>query len=124
MEADPDAEREAEPYRNVADFAFFAVNFGYSKKEYEELTPTERKFILKAWEDRTVSWTTLVRDAVLNAVTNAFRKKGKRFQKLWKKRSSVSMEDIREYMRISEKVKRETGNNWIDRIRKANGMRR
>ena len=80
----PDPERER--YRQAADFAFFAVQFGYTKADYEALTGTEKAFILKAYEDKVVSDTNLLAGAVLNAVSNAFRKKGKLFQKLWKKK--------------------------------------
>lgn len=114
----------AKPYLQDMDFAFFAVNFGYSKRDYLELTDTERMFIYKAYENKTVSWTTLVRDAVFNAVGNALRKKNKRFQKLWKKRTKkVDRDVIRETTNtIIDIEKGEKG--WIDLIYKANGMKR
>ena len=68
------------------DFAFFAVNFHYSKADYMALTPAEKAFIYKAWEDKTVSDTTLIRDAVLNAVSNALRKKKRKERHDWRKR--------------------------------------
>ena len=70
-DSDPEYEKIAEPYRNDMDFAFFAVNLGYSKSDYEELTPREVVFIRKAWEEKLVSDNTLMRNAVLNAVSNA-----------------------------------------------------
>lgn len=114
----------AEPFREEIDFAFFAVNFGYSKRDYLELTDTERMFIYKAYENKEVSWSTLVRDAVFNAVGNALRKKNKKFQKLWKKRSKkADKELIRETtVTIMEIEQKEKG--WIDRIYKANGMKK
>lgn len=71
-----------------------------------------------------MSWSTLVRDAVFNGVGNALRKKGKRFQKLWKKRAQkVDKDLIREDTKtIMEIEQREQG--WIDRIYKANGMKK
>lgn len=114
----------AKPYQDQIDFAFFVVNFGYSKEDYNALSETEKLFIRKAWENYTVSWSTLVRDAVFNGVGNALRKKGKRFQKLWKKRARKADKDlIRENTKtIMEIEEHEKG--WIDRIYKANGMKK
>ena len=114
----------ARPYRNEMDFAFFAVNFGYSKSDYAALSEVEKLFIRKAWEDHTVSWSTLVRDAVFNAVSNALRKKGKRFRKLWKKRQrkadrDMVQETISTILEIEEKEK-----GWIDRIYRSNGKKK
>ena len=100
------------------------VNFGYSKADYDALSDVEKAFIRKAYENYTVSWTTLMRDAVCNAVSNALRKKGKRFKKLWKKRAKKADKDlIREntktIMEIEEKEK-----GWIDRIYAANGWKK
>ena len=91
------------------DFAFFAVNFHYSRADYNALTPTEKAFIYKAWEDKTVSDSTLIRDAVLNAVSNALRKKNSRFKKLWRKLQGKSDKekaesDIQIVNEIKEKV--------------------
>ena len=72
---------EAEQFRKSQDFAFFAVQFGYSKADYNALTETERALILKAYENKVVADTNLLAGAVLNAVSNAFRKKGKKPQK-------------------------------------------
>lgn len=106
------------------DFAFFAVNFGYSKRDYNELTERERLFIYKAYENKIVSDTMLIRDAVFNAVNNALRKKGKRFQKLWKKRvkkadKTIVQDNLQTVLDIEKK---ETG--WIDKIYKANGIKK
>ena len=84
----------AKPYQDQIDFAFFVVHFGYSRADYDALSEVEKAFIRKAWEDYTVSWTTLVRDAVFNAVGNALRKKGKRFRKLWKKRTQKADREV------------------------------
>lgn len=114
----------AKPYQDQIDFAFFVVHFGYSRADYDALSEVEKAFIRKAWEDYTVSWTTLVRDAVFNAVGNALRKKGKRFRKLWKKRAQkadreVIRDNTKTIMEIEEKEK-----GWIDRIYAANGMKK
>ena len=63
---------EAEQFRKSQDFAFFAVQFGYSKADYNALTETERALILKAYENKVVADTNLLAGAVLNAVSNAF----------------------------------------------------
>lgn len=114
----------AAPYHAEIEFAFFAANFGYSKRDYLELTDLDKQFLYKAWENRTVAAGTHIRDAVLNALTNSFRKKGKRFIKLWKKRpKKADMEKIQQnFDTIKEIEKREAG--WIDRIYKANGLKR
>lgn len=115
----------AEPYRNVMDFAFFAVNFGYSRRDYDSLTPTEKAFIYKAWEDKTVSESTVLRDAVLNAVSNALRKKNARFRKLWRKaQEPIDKEMARENLNTVQEIEEKEGKSWVDRILRANGIRR
>lgn len=107
------------------DFAFFAVNFHYSKDDYNALTPAEKAFIFKAWEDKTVSDSTMLRDAVLNAVSNAFRKKRKKFKKLWKrKQEKADLEIVRDNYKIIMEVEAKEGKAWIDKVLRANGLRR
>ena len=107
------------------DFAFFAVNFHYSKDDYNALTPAEKAFIFKAWEDKTVSDSTMLRDAVLNAVSNALRKKGKKFKKLWKrKQEKADLEIVRDNYKIIMEVEAKEGKAWIDKVLRANGLRR
>lgn len=114
----------AKPYQEQIDFAFFVVNFGYTKRDYLDLSDVDKAFIRKAWENHMVSWTTLVRDAVFNAVGNALRKKGKRFQKLWKKRSRKADKDlIRENTKTIMDIE-EHEKGWIDRIYQANGKKK
>ncbi len=105
----------AKPYLDDMDFAFFCVNFGYSKADYNALTPKEKAFIMKAYENKTVRESTLLRDAVLNAVSNAFRKKGKSFKKLWKKLSQpISEEQLEEDFTIINEVEKREGKAWIE----------
>lgn len=107
------------------DFAFFAVNFHYSKDDYEALTPTEKAFILKAWEDKIVSESTVFRDAVLNAVSNAFRKKGKKFKKFWKrKQEKADLDVVKGNYKIIMEIEEKEGKGWIDKVLQANGLRR
>ena len=115
----------AKPYRDVMDFAFFAVNFGYSRADYDALTPAEKAFILKAWETKTVSDTTLIRDACLNAISNGLRKKHAKFRKLWRKAQPLADRDTAEEdIRTVQEIEEKEGKGWIDRILKVNGMRR
>lgn len=107
------------------DFAFFAVNFHYSRSDYNALTPTEKAFIYKAWEDKTVSDSTLMRDAVLNAVSNALRKKHSSFKKLWKKlQRKADKEKARDDMKIAAEIEEKEGKSWVDKVYKAAGMKR
>ena len=52
----------AKPYLEDMDFAFFVVNFGYTKKDYLALTPREKAFIYKAYENKTISTSTMIRE--------------------------------------------------------------
>jgi len=67
---------------------------------------------------------TLNRNAVLNAINNSMRKKGKRFIKLWKsKGKTVDKEQYKlQKADILRATKKES--NWIDKIYKANGFKR
>lgn len=107
------------------DFAFFAVHFHYSRRDYDSLTPTERAFIYKAWEEKTVSESTMLRDAVFNAISNAFRKKNAKFRKLWKKAQTPSdKETARKNIKIALEIEEKEGKGWIAKILKANGIQR
>ena len=46
----------AKPYKDDMDFAFFAVNFGYTKRDYAELAERDKLFIYKAYENKVVSY--------------------------------------------------------------------
>ena len=51
----------AEPYQKDIDFAFFVVNFGYSRSDYDALTPREIVFIRKArWWQTAITCTMLI----------------------------------------------------------------
>lgn len=103
------------------DFAFFAVHFGYSKSDYNALTPRERAFILKAYETKTVNESTLLRDAVYNAINNAIRKRRKAFHKLWKKAPrTISDEEFEENRNIAYEVQQKEGKNWAAELMRSN----
>lgn len=101
------------------------MNLGYSKRDYEELTPREAAFIRKAWEDKLVSDNTLLRNAVLNAVNNALRKKNAPFRELWRKaQAPVDRDKARDQIEIVREIEKKEGKDWVDRILKANGFKR
>lgn len=112
-------------YQKEIDFAFFVVNFHYSKADYDALTQKEKAFIYKAWENKLIADTTHIRNAVGNAVSNALRKKGKRATELWKKKQRKhdveKMRDTYKEVLAAEDAK---GKAWVDKIHKANGIKR
>lgn len=77
---------EAGAYRKESDFAFFAVNLGWSLSEYESITPIQRLFILREWERKVVRETDMLKQAVELAVANVHRGKGKAYMQLWKRK--------------------------------------
>ncbi len=125
-EPDPELDRIAEPYRKDMDFAFFAVNFGYSKADYEALTPREKIFLLKAWENKLVSDTTFIYNAVFTASYNVNRGKRKRALKLWRKArvQKADMDVISENLGIIREVEAREGKGWVDLIYERNGLKK
>ena len=123
-EPDPEYDRIAKPYQKEIDFAFFAVNFGYSKSDYESMTPKEKAFIYKAWEEKIVSDSFRIYNAVFTAVYNVNRKKGKRALKLWKKAKvkKADMNTVQENMEVIKEVEANEGKSWINTIYRRNGM--
>lgn len=109
----------------MRDFAFFAVNFGYSKRDYLELTYAEKSFLMKAYEDKVVADSNLMAAAVGNAVGNALRKKGKRPRKLWRKAAKPGDYAQRQQQTaIAKKIEEKEGKRWVDLVYAANGRRR
>lgn len=99
------------------------MNFGYSKADYEALTQLEKLFIMKAYENKTVEQTTYIRNAVLNAVSNALRKKNKRFVDLWKKaQKPLDKEKAQVDLSVVLETEKKEGKDWVSRIYEANGM--
>ncbi len=124
-EPDPDYEKIAKPYQKEIDFAFFAVNFGYSKSDYEELTPKEKAFIYKAWEEKIVSDSYYIYNAAFTATYNVNRGKNKKALKLWRKAKvrKADMEIIQDNLKIIREVEQKEGTSWIEKIYRANGMK-
>lgn len=80
-------------------------------------------FIYKEWENKTVSDTTHIRNAVMNAYLNARRKKNKRLMPLWKKKAKRADKDIvKNNLQIILENQKKEGRSWIEAIYRANGM--
>lgn len=126
-EPDPEYSEVAEPYKDTLEFAFFAANFGYSKKDYEELTPAEKAILKKAWEDKIVSDSYAIYNAVYTATYNVNRKKGKKALKLFKKNRKahkVDTQKARNDMQTILEIEEKEGKGWVDRVYKAAGLKR
>lgn len=83
-------------------------------------------FIRKAYEDKVVFESTVLRDAVLNAEYNVNRKKGKRFRKLWTLIGRVTKAEKQTYKENVEKIiqiEKEKPTNWVQKIYQANGWK-
>lgn len=113
-------------YAELFSLAFFVANFNYTKTEYEKLTIKERKFILKAWENKVIFENHLDRNAVSNAYINANRKKGARAFPLWKKAVNNDIDinklktDFREIERMESEDKEK---KWVQAIYAAHRKR-
>lgn len=108
------------------DFAFFAVNFGYSKSDYEELTPREKAFIYKAWEEKVVAESYMMYNADFTATYNVNRKKNKRALKLWKKSKvrKADMEIVKDNLSVIREVEEKEGKSWVDLVYQRNSLKR
>ena len=62
------------------------MRFGWTPSEYEQLTPAQMTLLAKAEEEHRVQLATIVRDATINAIANACRKKGDREIPLYRRR--------------------------------------
>ena len=68
--------------------------------------------------------TTQLRNAVLNAINNAIRKKGKKFLALWKKRQKKLDKDIaKDNLKLIRTLEERDGKAWIEKIYAANGLK-
>lgn len=123
-EPDDEYEKIAKPFSKEIDLAFFVVNFGYSKQDYEALTPKEKTFIYKAWENKLVSDTSHLYNAMFTASYNVQRTKNKKALKLWKKPqvNKGNMEVISENMSVVKQVEKNEGRDWVKRIYDFNGI--
>nr|DAT27054.1 MAG TPA: hypothetical protein [Bacteriophage sp.] len=114
----------AEPYLNDIDFAFFVVNFGYTKADYEALTRREIAFIKKEWENKLISDSYNMYNAMFKASYNVQRPKRKRALKLWQKSRTkkADMEVVKDNLRIVKENEDREGTAWVKQIYKANNL--
>lgn len=118
-------EEQARSYADERDLAFFVVNFGYSKREYGELTELEKTFIRKEYETKTVNDMTHLRNAVLNAMNNANRGKNKKFIDLFKrKQAKADIEYNKNAIEVILEVEEKEGKSWVDKVYERAGQRK
>lgn len=61
----------------------------------------------------------------MNAVNNALRKKNKKFQELFKKKQAKADKEYNiTAINVILEMEAEKGKSWVDRIYKANGMKK
>lgn len=98
---------------------------GYSKSQYEELTPREKAFIYKAWENKIVADTYNTYNAAFTATYNVNRPKRKKALKLWRKARTqkADMEAVNENLKIVREVELKEGRGWVDLIYEKNGLK-
>jgi len=105
------------------DLAFFVVQIGMSRAEFDMLTEKEKMFIRKEHENKFLSDTTWLRNAVLNAGANINRKKGKKFIELFpKKANKVDKEYNKTAVQTILVMEQKNGKSWVDKVYKANGI--
>lgn len=105
------------------ELAFFVVEVGMSKAEYEQLTETEKMFIRKRHEQKFINETTWLRNAVLNAVNNALRKKGKKFIDLFPKAPKKADKEYNENaIKTILEMEEKKGKGWVEKIYRANNI--
>lgn len=99
------------------------MNFGYTKRDYLALTEVEKAFIRKEFERKTIDDSLYLRNAVLNAVSNAMRKKGSKFTELFKKKQSKADVVFNEHaLDVVAEVESTEGKHWVDQIYQANNL--
>lgn len=81
-----------------------------------ELTPRERAFIYRAWEDKLVRDSQLNHDATLLAEANAHRKRGRSVKPLWTKIGAVDPEEMQRLVQ-REKTQNKGITGILNRIR-------
>ena len=122
-EVDESYQALTEGYERDIDFAFFFVNFGTSKKDFMELTKRDKVFIRKAWEEKEVRESTFLRNAVMNAVSNAMRDRKQPFRELWtKKNQPANFEIIEVNLETIEESNQNDKFDWVAEVYKANGF--
>lgn len=94
-----------------------------SRAEFDMLTEKEKMFIRKEHENKFISDTTWLRNAVLNAEANVNRKKGKKFIDLFPKKQKADKEYNQNAIETVLEIERIKGKSWVDKVYSANGMK-
>ena len=113
-EEEEDSEEE-QGYERERDLAFFVANFGYTKEDYNQLTPKEKAFIYKAYERKLVLESSIASNGVGIAVRNVLRRDGEPYIQLWEKKNK-QIENIEEIMNAVEVVlemEERDGKDWV-----------
>lgn len=105
------------------DLAFFVVQISMSKAEFDMLTEKEKMFIRKEHENKFVSETTWMRNAVLNAEANINRKKGKKFIELFPVKIRADRDYNHNAIKNVLEIEERNGKGWVDLIYRANGLK-
>ncbi|WP_419955941.1 phenylalanine racemase [Neobacillus niacini] len=95
-----------------------------SRTEFDMLTEKEKMFIRKEHENKFMSDTTWLRNAVLNAEANINRKKNKRFIELFPKNNKADKEYNQNAVKNILEIEKTNGKGWVDLVYKANGMKK
>lgn len=107
------------------ELAFFVVEIGLSVSEYRSLTDTEKMLIKKRHEQKFINDITWMRNAVLNAVNNALRKKRQRFIELFPKKQIKADKEYNENaIKIIHELEEKEGKSWVDKVYKEAGMKK
>ena len=91
-------------------WAWCACRFGWLPEEFARLTPLQKRLLQTAEHDRAAEEQMLMDEAVANALTNGFKKKGSEPELLWVQRSSkshknaMSAAEAKDKMRALEKA--------------------
>jgi len=115
----------AQPFLDEMELAFFVVEIGMSKSEYESLTETEKLFIKKRYEQKFINDTIWMRNAMLNAVSNALRKKNQKFRDLFpKKQHKADKEYNKNAIEVINRIEKRDGKGWVDLVYKRAGIKK
>jgi hypothetical protein len=95
-----------------------------SRTDFDNLTEKEKLFIRKEHENKFISDTTWLRNAVLNAEANINRGKNKKFIELFPRKLVANKEYNENAIKNIIEMEETNGKSWVDRIYKANGMKK
>lgn len=94
------------------DFAFFAINLHYTLDDYKKLTPRQKMFIYKAYENKIMSDIGNMYHACFTAFYNVNRPKRKKALKLFRK-SKTKQASIQERIEAFELLETTNDDAWL-----------